>query len=407
MKKSIFAGVLSSILSVVLFTNCENFLTGGDFKKELETDINYAKAPIYKILVKAESGSGSVKIPATGEALQKVSDTFTVKFEPAQDCEFYYWVANIDGLKPGELVSDYIEFEDAKKTETKVTLKKADSSVQITLCPVSPVPLAYEFFPLPGVSKIHTRDSSIELTFNQPLDKSCFYVDENTTEVCPASDFITIGDGTLSASTYFKSPVIREEKEGNVTVGKVVFSIDTSSGYIPVSGSGSAVAINVKIPKERIWRSYLNNIKVGLEEDIDATYYVGSETSSKVQVTYSLKENDEGTIGTLRVNDFGVENKTYSYSVGDTVSLRYKMPPEYTFNGWIFTREEGEQWKFDTEGNMISSSAAPSSEGFKIKMEASSVNENNLVVAEYKIENYMSSVINIEPDVTEPVSITF
>ena len=164
-QSNVFAVVFMAISLIFSFTSCENFLKGEDIKNEITKAIDYNNAPSYSIQVDALDG-GSIKIPANGEIQKKVTDVFTVKFEPKSDHQFIKWEAVVKNLKSGEKVSDYIEFEDAESLETKVTFKKASSSLVIR--PVCPEKLTVKFN-LDDSEKEYERNKSIELSFNKPI----------------------------------------------------------------------------------------------------------------------------------------------------------------------------------------------------------------------------------------------
>ena len=71
--------------SALLLVSCNNFLKGADTANQLKAAINYANAKPYLIKVQPEKGTGNVVKPASGEALQKVTDVFEIKFEPSQE----------------------------------------------------------------------------------------------------------------------------------------------------------------------------------------------------------------------------------------------------------------------------------------------------------------------------------
>jgi hypothetical protein len=93
----------------VLFTGCENFLKAQEVKEEILSAIEYNNAPSYTILVEALNRDvGVIKTPVTGQVSQKVTDTFTVKFEPDSKYTFMKWQAVIEGMAAGETTEDYI-----------------------------------------------------------------------------------------------------------------------------------------------------------------------------------------------------------------------------------------------------------------------------------------------------------
>ena len=364
-------------LAATFFTSCENFLKGGEVKDEIVSIIDYNNAPSYTINVEALKGSGTIKTPVTGEVEKKVTDTFSIRFEPADDCKFLKWEAIVHDLAEGEDYSAYVQFEDETSLETKVTFKKASSKV-IVIRPVCPPRLTYTMYQSSG--DVYPRDSSIEFTFNQNLATGT--LSSNT------DDYVTIQNlpQNTSAATYFKAPQINDKK--------LVFLADTSKGYIPVANN-SQKAINVKIPKESIWYvydKYLEPVRVYLDSDIKETYFVNSETSAKTEVKFELMQDaaTELPLGTLKIDGEDNDGKKHSYSVGQTVSLRYKLPAGYSFKQWIFKNSEGKVLK-----------ASDLSFSF-----SEQDNTDDLVLLNLTIDNYMSEQITILPEIFENLAIT-
>ena len=164
----------SFILITGLFSiiSCENFLQGADVKEEISKAIEYNNAPKYTINIRAQKDSGTITEPGPGRFEKKVTDNFPIFFEPEADHKFIKWEVVIEGLESGEKVSDYIEFEDATKANTRVTFKKA--ATDITIRPICPPRLTYTFALSEGEQP---RDSSIEFVFNKELSTDCFSIE--------------------------------------------------------------------------------------------------------------------------------------------------------------------------------------------------------------------------------------
>ena len=316
------------IFTLISFTACENFLNSKDVMNEINKAIEYNNAKSYEIDVEADTGSGIVKTPATGAVEKKETDVFTVRFEPAEGYKFIKWEAQVKGMSTGEKAADYIEFENSDSLETKVTFKKASSSV-IVIKAVCPPKLSYTIEP--AESKTAPRDSSVILEFNQNLPA-------NLALYPTAEAYITIQDLDKTgkdSSDYFKAPVVNGKK--------IKFLADTSNGYLSIPENTNSRWISVHIPKESIYYEYdkcVEPVRVYLDTDIDKTFYINSETAKKTEVKYSLPHTeDDETIGILTVNDTKFDDSTsYSYSVGQNVTLNYKLSKEdavnYSFTEW-------------------------------------------------------------------------
>ena len=99
---------------------------------EINKAIEYNNAKSYAISVEVVDDScGKIKTPATGEVTKKVTDVFSVRFEPAPDHTFIRWEAVVKDLGLGEKASDYIEFENDESLESRVTFKKASGKTII------------------------------------------------------------------------------------------------------------------------------------------------------------------------------------------------------------------------------------------------------------------------------------
>ena len=195
-----------------LFTSCDSFLESQTVKNQIEQHIAYANAPSYKILVQANDEDGTLKKPITGELTQKVTDTFEIKFAPAQDHEFVRWEASSVDLPQGESIYDYISFEDASDPETKVTFKKALNSIVITaFCPSLP----YVTFLLAGsrygkyspVKGTYTcvQSHSYSLSFDPDSDYEFIrwqIYDSKTGIEIPNNTYIKIENPSESSTTY-------------------------------------------------------------------------------------------------------------------------------------------------------------------------------------------------------------
>ncbi len=372
-----------ALLSCLVFTGCENFLEGTEVKDEIVRQIEYNNAPSYQINVEAKKDSGIIKTPATGEVTKKISDTFSIRFEPADDHKFIKWEAVVKGLASGESASDYIVFENPESLETKVTFKKASESV-IVIQPVCPAKLSYTLYQSGG--EVYPRDSSIEFNFNETLGEGnlSVFVD----------DYVSISnlpEGT-SAATYFKEPII--------STNKVLFLSDTTNGYIPVANN-SQKSITVRIPKESIWyinEDYLDPIKVYLDSDIKETFIIGSETSAKTKI--KIKKDDD-VPGSLKVNGEKCEKIINEYSVGDKVTIAYTLSAEdlnqYNCSGWKITRtytdENNEQHEDIILPEEVGNLSILFDSGITNNSDGSAV-----YTAEINITNYFNELITIEPN---------
>ncbi len=386
--KNVLGGVFAALalaFTALLFAGCENFLKGEDVQQEIKNVIEYNNAPSYVINVETlKNVDGEIKTPATHEIEKKVTDVFPIRFEPDENHKFIEWQAIIQDLNAGEKPSDYIVFEDPTSLETNVTFKKASSKV-IIIRPVCPPRLTYTF--KQGDGDIYPRDSSIEFTFNQSIAEDCFPVNSQV----PVENYVTIqGLEETEVEKYYKPPRVNDEK--------LVFNSDVTNGWIPIQNLQRS--ISVKIDKDKIWyynKDYSNKnykpegVQVLLDEDIKVSFNINSETSKKTYINYQVRpKDDDKPVGTLKIDGEENTNSNYPYSVGQQVSLRFKLDEGYTFYGWAFKKN-----------------------GETVSLEDLSITfgdedyANNLVQTTFTVDNYTEGVITIIPQVYDPVKVKF
>lgn len=120
--------------------------------------------------------SGIIKSPTGGEISKKVTDVFTVRFEPASDREFIRW--RVLDIATGNEVTDdeYLVLSALTDSETECTFKKApEGEIRLSLEPViveRPQILSYTpLFETNGVNK----DSAIQVIFDYDLNEDSIY----------------------------------------------------------------------------------------------------------------------------------------------------------------------------------------------------------------------------------------
>lgn len=112
------------LLCSLIFTSCENFMKGNDFKSLLEATIEYSNAPFARITITSEGTATASLVPAAGSYTDKykAGDSFELKFEPQPTYNFIKWIAT-----PG----DAVVFEKENEVNTKVTIKSVEDPIII------------------------------------------------------------------------------------------------------------------------------------------------------------------------------------------------------------------------------------------------------------------------------------
>ncbi|MBR6296593.1 MAG: hypothetical protein IKR40_08990 [Treponema sp.] len=184
MKKSLSV-LFATIFLTLIFASCENFLTGGEIKKKIEDQIAYANASSYTIRVTCPKSSGVIKSPLDGKINKKVTDTFTVSFDPAIEWEFVSWRV-IDFSTKTELTDEsYIKFASINESDTECTLVRAPSEgIELCLEPIlAERPQIISYAPISVTGGV-PKDSSIQVIFDYDIEpSSIYYTDDEILEL--------------------------------------------------------------------------------------------------------------------------------------------------------------------------------------------------------------------------------
>lgn len=203
MKKNKFILVFLCILTVGLLISCENFLKGAQVKSEIEAAIAYANAPSYTIMVDYPGNIGTVKSPAGGVVLRKVSDSFSLRFDSFADYEFLYWTI-IDSNSQKKLSNgEYLEIESLTESETKCKLVKApENGMQLCLTPVvAERPQILSYSPVLN-DNLSFLDSTIQVVFDHDMeDESIYYTEVELKKLMSELNISDINDSNLLHTT--------------------------------------------------------------------------------------------------------------------------------------------------------------------------------------------------------------
>ena len=297
----------------VIFSSCNNFLEGSDFKEQLDKDIAYANAASLEIRVEADDGTGSI---TTGTILsKKVTDVFEVEFKMAPGYLFNGWKAykkSSEGLL-SPLSSDYISFFDYNTSSSdgifRTNVRFLKESEGIVIKPACIL--------LPKIASITPamessgcdQDSTIVITFNKAVEPESF----------EDFSFISISDSDgNSLLENFDQPY---------------FSSDNKSIYIMPLGS----ADNTKLILSPNGSVNSKNIIVevsftGSQKDSDGIELSGStEHKYKINKNYgNLKEVKLLVHSAANYGSFlsGGEKSCY---VGYSIDVQFNVNPAYKF----------------------------------------------------------------------------
>ena len=118
-----FSKLLNTILAALLFcivlASCDNFMTGGNIRKEIEDAIAEANAQKTNILISADDGTGTT-IPL-GSYEAKLGYSFQLSFSENSKYSFVKWQA-VNQDDPSIIITDGVQFEDETQPKTKVAI---------------------------------------------------------------------------------------------------------------------------------------------------------------------------------------------------------------------------------------------------------------------------------------------
>ena len=170
---SLFALALFVFFSI---TSCDNFTNASDVRLQIEQNIAYNMASPYTIeLTPSIPSSGSFKAPvATDSVDKKVSDSFTLTYEPSPEFDFLEW--KVKDSNTGNDVDGYFQLESKSSASTKCTFIKApESGMQLCLYAVIVErPKKLDYSPQWSSNGV-PKDSRIQVRFTKPMDESSIY----------------------------------------------------------------------------------------------------------------------------------------------------------------------------------------------------------------------------------------
>ena len=223
LKMAILGG--ASFCIVILFAACKNFLNAKETKSEIDAAIAYANASTYTIYIKYSGKNGVVKSPAGSEISKKVTDTFTLSFDPIGDYEFVSWKITNDATKEEIQNGEYLKIEDILNSETKCTFVKApESDMKLCLSPVvTERPQILSYAPMLG-TEMSFKDSAIQVVFDYPMDPdSIYYTDEELADLMAELKIADKNDASLLKTTITQNETEQIKYYGYKKDGKTYF----------------------------------------------------------------------------------------------------------------------------------------------------------------------------------------
>lgn len=219
LKKAILGG--ASFCIAILFSSCKDFLNAGQTKGQIEKAIEYANASTYPIYIKYSGSNGIVKAPAGNEIHKKVTDKFSLSFDPIGDYEFAYWKL-LDDATGEELPNgEYLSIASVKDSETTCTFVKAPAA-NMKLC-ISPIlaerPQILSYAPMLS-TEMSFKDSAIQVVFDYPMDiNSIYYTDEELAQIMGELGITDKNDSALLKTTIIQNETEQTKYYGYIKEG--------------------------------------------------------------------------------------------------------------------------------------------------------------------------------------------
>ena len=325
--KLCLGGVLTCIVSLVI-TSCDNFLSGGDVKAEIEQAIAYKNAKEISALIQPEVGTG-ITVPS-GDYTFKLGYDFEVNFTADSSYSFIKWIVvskeNPDTSAP---ISEGIVFEDETKPNTKVKITNDTTALRLIPLCVKRIAVSEESpkYESQGVS----RDRPIIVSFSKELLPDSFIFSEAEIPegaVTKSDENNKIWAYTLNGETYLKNIKITNDAD---------YSIAEHFLKPEVNGKLLTISVNKSNPIQFETNGVLKVVKVTLSGQIkDAA---GIPMSSEKSWNYQINDS---TVEKASVNFFStaaegqISAVSKEYSIGQKIAVSFTEGIDYQFVKWEY-----------------------------------------------------------------------
>ena len=214
--------ILGGALFCIVLASCDNFMTGGNIRKEIEDAIAEANAQKTNILISADEGTGTT-IPL-GSYEAKLGYSFQLSFSENPKYSFIKWQA-VNQEDSTSIITDGVQFEDETQPKTKVTITTKE---KIRIMPLCVERIAVQGEPSPmyernpdGVS----RDRSILVRFTKKVSPQSFIFSEE--EIAKLPENAVLNKSQFKGNEVVTSYIIpKEDGTGGITYFKNVTITD-------------------------------------------------------------------------------------------------------------------------------------------------------------------------------------
>ena len=326
-KKSLYTILGGALICIAVLTSCENFLRGGEIKKEIEDAIAYNNAKEISVLIQPEEGTGST-VPS-GNHKAKKGYNFDVSFSENPAYSFIKWKA-VTADKAQTPVTDGVVFEEVNSPITRV--KISNDTVAIRIIPECAERIAVSGEPSPRYDPLGvSRDRSISVTFTKPLAESNFIFTE---EEIPAGAQRKEDENGVWAYTYEGQTYLK-----NISITNIDdYSIAEHFTKPVVSDKLLTVAVDKTNPIKFNSGEIFKTVKVTLSKDITDTSNVKMSSAKSWNYQITEKTDEQATVNLTSV---AAEGSVYlagtkDYSLGQKITLSFTEDADYQFIKWEY-----------------------------------------------------------------------
>lgn len=309
--------------------SCENFLDGGDVKREIEDAIAYNNAKQLTVLLSAQEGTGST-LPS-GNYTAKQGYDFEISFSENPAYSFVKWTA-VSRTDSKTEITEGITFEDEKSPVTNVKITNLSDSIKIV--PLCEKRIEVYGEPNPRYEPIGvSRDRSITVNFTKELAVENFFFDE--TEIpADAEEIKKDEEGKIWAyvyegQTYLKNVSITNSDDYSIAEH---FTCPVVEGKLLTIGVDKTNPIKFNVGEN------FKTVKVSLSKNITDTLGIkmNAEKSWNYQITESTDEKATVTLTSIAAEGSVYLAGTKDYSLGQKITLSFTEDADYQFIKWDY-----------------------------------------------------------------------
>ena len=311
-------------------TSCDNFLKGGEIKKEIQDTIAYNNAKEIEVLIQSKANEGTT-VPS-GNYTAKKGYEFEISFTEVQGYSFIEWIAvdkNDEADNPEEITKG-VTFQD--KTSPKTKVKITNDKTAIKIIPKCTDRIAVTGEPRPRYESLGvSRDRSIIVEFTKELNPASFIF--TAEEIPQNAEQKTDAAGNIWAYTLDKQTYLK-----NISITNVDgYSIAQYFKQPSVDGKYLTVEVDKTKPIAFEVGVTLKTVVVTLDQAITDKDGVCMSTAKSWRYQITESTDDKATINFVSTPAQGTINAiSRSYSIGQTIALSFTENADYQFIKWDF-----------------------------------------------------------------------